>query len=123
MRLSGVSIRDPLPSHTSIILHTLFAAVVNDLIFYWAHRALHTPQLYHIHKMHHEHKAPFALTSEYASLFEFLVVDATPLMIGPLIASTHLFTIWIWITIRLLYTLDIHSGIDLGNVALNVASL
>jgi hypothetical protein len=45
----------PLPHWTVVVSQVLFYFVLEDFIFYWGHRALHTKWLYkHIHSVHHE---------------------------------------------------------------------
>jgi len=60
--------------------------------------------------VHHEYQSPFALTSVYTHpLEEMFTLGAT--ISGPLLFSRHILSIWVWITLRLLETLDAHSGL------------
>src|SRR5262245_45140048 len=52
----------PLPSVGSALLGVALFLLVDDAIFYFTHRLLHTPFLFrHIHSWHHRIHAPFAL--------------------------------------------------------------
>eukprot|EP00051_Salpingoeca_urceolata_P019272 m.279327 g.279327 ORF g.279327 m.279327 type:complete len:295 (+) comp19388_c0_seq2:5215-6099(+) len=114
LRSRGLSWEAPLPAWTEVAWHVLVSALINDTIFYWAHRIVHSPSLYRmIHKQHHKYKAPFAWASEYAGVFELLAIDGTPIFVGPYLLRSHVFSLYVWMFIRLVYTLEIHSGFDL----------
>lgn len=47
--------------------------VIEDTLFYWAHRALHMPAIYgYVHKVHHQYKTSIGIASEYAHPIEFI---------------------------------------------------
>jgi plant 4alpha-monomethylsterol monooxygenase len=90
------------------------SAAVNDTGFYWSHRALHIPVLYKaIHKQHHQFKQPIAMASEWAHPLEDLFGNIGPTLLGPLLMGSHLYTILIWVVLRLWKTLDAHCGYSL----------
>ena len=80
-----------------------------------AHQALHWGPLYkHIHKIHHKYSAPFGLAAEYAHPAEVMILG-TGTIAGPLLycafrGDLHIFTMYIWITLRLFQAVDAHSG-------------
>ena len=80
-----------------------------------AHQALHWGPLYkHIHKIHHKYSAPFGLAAEYAHPAEVLILG-TGTIAGPLLycafrRDLHIFTMYVWITLRLFQAVDAHSG-------------
>ena len=80
-----------------------------------AHQALHTRYLYkHIHKIHHKYSSPFGLAAEYAHPAEVFILGAGTIC-GPLLycyftRNLHLFTVFIWIVLRLFQAIDAHSG-------------
>ncbi|KAE8539833.1 hypothetical protein D1P53_003770 [Cryptococcus gattii VGV] len=94
-----------------------FFFVFEDTFHYWAHRALHYGPLYkHIHKLHHEFSAPIGLAAEYAHPLEVLIL-AQGTISGPFLYAVfrndlHIFTVYIWITLRLWQAVDAHSGYD-----------
>eukprot|EP01018_Ginkgo_biloba_P000506 Gb_29081 [translate_table: standard] len=112
---SGVDVK-------SFIYHNLFRKVVicqiicyfilEDFIFYWGHRILHTKWLYkHVHSVHHEYATPFGLTSEYAHPAEILFLGFATI-VGPAITGPHLFTLWLWMILRVMETVEAHCGYD-----------
>ena len=88
-----------------------------DTYHYWAHRLFHLPWLYrHVHKQHHKYTAPFGLAAEYSDPVEIMLFGLGT-VVGPLICcfclgEMHLFTMFAWITLRLLQAIDSHCGYD-----------
>ena len=80
-----------------------------------AHQALHTGLLYkYIHKIHHKYSAPFGLAAEYAHPAEVLILG-TGTITGPILYTAfardlHIFSVYIWIVLRLFQAVDAHSG-------------
>ena len=52
---------------------------------------------------------PFGLTSEYAHPAEILFLGFAT-VIGPALTGPHLFTLWLWMVLRVLETVEAHSG-------------
>ena len=113
-------------SHSSFSSRTFSTTVVGYLLCYIyiqrvseflviAHKLLHTGPLYkHIHKLHHQHAAPFGLAAEYAHPVETLILGAGTLS-GPLLycwymREFHILTMYIWVVLRLFQAIDAHSG-------------
>ncbi|KAI4331762.1 hypothetical protein L6164_016719 [Bauhinia variegata] len=66
-RYMGMQSSLPLPSWKIVLSQIIFYFILEDFVFYWGHRILHTKWLYkHAHSFHHEYATPFGLTSEYA---------------------------------------------------------
>ena len=68
----------------------------------------------HIHKIHHQYPAPFGLAAEYAHPAEVFILG-TGTILGPILYcmfrhDLHIFTVYIWITLRLFQAIDAHSG-------------
>ncbi|KAJ3327105.1 C-4 sterol methyl oxidase [Blyttiomyces sp. JEL0837] len=111
----------PFPSITTILLQQFYFMLMEDTYHYWTHRAMHWGPLYkHIHKLHHEFQAPFGLTAEYAHTLEVLVLGLG-FFIGPLSwavffkggpEALHVISMAIWLAVRLITTVDDHSGYD-----------
>ncbi|KAG9138415.1 hypothetical protein Leryth_021068 [Lithospermum erythrorhizon] len=88
----------------------LFYFILEDFVFYWGHRFLHTKWLYkHVHSVHHEYATPFGLTSEYAHPAEILFLGFATIA-GPAITGPHLITLWLWMVLRVIETVEAHCG-------------
>lgn len=58
---------DSVPPWYTSMIQIAIAMVIEDALFYWAHRALHHPFIYgRVHKVHHQYKTSIGLASEYA---------------------------------------------------------
>ena len=111
----GLTINDPFPSLVTIGSMVLFCFMIDDAWQFWNHYMYHTPFLYrHIHKQHHEFKTPFAIVSNYLHPIE-LFTNAIGTFLGPLLimkiyGEMHLFTFYLWLTIRMIMNTEIHLG-------------
>ncbi|XP_057772404.1 methylsterol monooxygenase 2-2-like [Salvia miltiorrhiza] len=109
-RFMGMRSTLPLPSWKVISTQILFYFILEDFVFYWGHRILHTKWLYkHVHSVHHEYATPFGLTSEYAHPAEILFLGFATIL-GPAITGPHLVTLWLWMVLRVLETVEAHCG-------------
>lgn len=109
-RFMGMRSSLPLPSWKVMSTQIIFYFIVEDFIFYWGHRILHTKWLYkHVHSVHHEYATPFGLTSEYAHPAEILFLGFATIF-GPAITGPHLITLWLWMVVRVLETVEAHCG-------------
>jgi methylsterol monooxygenase len=109
-------LRVPLPSAKDLVIQSLFFLVCEDFYQYFIHRLLHYGAFYkNIHKMHHEYAAPFGICAEYAHPLETVFLGLG-FFLGPLVwclnAKMHVFTMYVWLAVRLLQTVDAHSGYD-----------
>lgn len=109
-RYMGLTSSLPLPPWNVVLSQIVFYFIIEDFIFYWGHRILHTKWLYkHVHSVHHEYATPFGLTSEYAHPAEILFLGFAT-VIGPALTGPHLFTLWLWMVLRVIETVEAHCG-------------
>lgn len=107
----------PFPSWPTMAYQILLFFVFEDAFHYVAHQALHYGPLYrNIHKIHHKYSAPFGLAAEYAHPAEVLILG-TGTIGGPLLycwitGHLHIFTVYVWVMLRLFQAVDCHSGYD-----------
>lgn len=88
---------------------------LSDLIFYLFHYLLHHPWLYkHIHKIHHEWKAPVACRALYAHPVEHLVGNVFPFYAPLYFLELSWNTLLLWMIITSVNTTCVHSGYSLG---------
>jgi methylsterol monooxygenase len=105
----------PFPGWKTQLAQLAFFFFFEDMFHYFAHQALHWGPLYkHIHKIHHKYSAPFGLAAEYAHPAEVMILG-TGTIAGPLLycwfmRDLHIFTVYVWITLRLFQAIDAHSG-------------
>jgi len=91
----------------------LFACMFcEDTFHYFAHRLMHHKSLYkHVHKVHHKYQAPFGIAAEFAHPLETVVLGIG-FFIGVFLFCSHFVLMWAWLSLRLLLTIDAHSGYD-----------
>ncbi|XVE71502.1 hypothetical protein DITRI_Ditri10aG0156000 [Diplodiscus trichospermus] len=100
----------PFPSWKVVLSQIIFYFILEDFVFYWGHRVLHTKWLYkHVHSVHHEFATPFGPTAEYSHPAEILFLGSATI-IGPVITGPHVFTLWLWLVLRVLAAVEEHCG-------------
>jgi len=103
---------DSIPRWYQLGLAILGCSCVEDTWHFWIHWLGHHKKIYkYVHKVHHEHTFPFALTTEYAHPAEQIVLGFG-FVIGLLMYSTHICHVWLWMAFRLLESCEVHSGYE-----------
>lgn len=113
----GIRVTVPFPTWQVMAVQIFVASVLEDTWHYWAHRLFHYGPFYkYVHKQHHRYAAPFGLTAEYAHPAEVMSLGAgtvgVPIVYAYLTHDVHLFTVTLWVVLRLLQAVDSHSGYD-----------
>ena len=106
--------RDGIPSSTKFVMQIIFLLLVEDFFFYIIHRFLHWRVIYpYIHKWHHEHKITIAITANFAHPIEF-IANLLSSAVGTFFLGKHIHmtTVWTWYAIRILESVEGHSGYD-----------
>ena len=98
----------------------LVLLLVDDAVFYWVHRNLHTNLwLYrNVHHRHHEAYAPIPLEYIYVHPMEWMIgmsgFVAGLAVCFPIWGGVSAWALWVWGAWRTFHELDIHSGMNLG---------
>jgi len=109
----GVSVRGPIPHWTIFVRDFAVSIFFNDTLFYWAHRGLHHKSIYkYIHKQHHMFKVNIGVAAEYAHPVEDVIANLIPTLFGCVFMGSHAIVLWSWLVLRLMETIDAHSGYD-----------
>jgi sterol desaturase/sphingolipid hydroxylase (fatty acid hydroxylase superfamily) len=68
-----------MPKPHIFFLQVVFCLIIEDLIFYISHNAMHTSLIYpKIHKIHHEYKVPISISALHVHPLEFVFGNVIP---------------------------------------------
>jgi len=106
-------IQPELPGPWEMFCYVMFSIISNEILFFYGHWLMHANKfLYtHVHKVHHEFKAPCALAAIYCHPFEFLVSDIFPLAFGIASLNGNSYTGLVWTIFAVMGTQTHHCGI------------
>lgn len=100
-----------LPGVLDVLRDLAVCIGVEEVLFYYSHRALHSRALYaRIHKVHHRFVAPIALAAFYAHPLEAAISNVLPLLVGPMLVRAHVTTVWLWTLMGIFGTQFHHCG-------------
>lgn len=109
LSLSGLH-AGPLPPVWVVLLQLLLFIYLDDFLYYWMHRAMHTRWLLkHVHGIHHRVMAPWAITGNYMHPLEY-VLTGTLMLMGPALIGSHVVVLWLWVILRQWEAAEGHCG-------------
>lgn len=107
----GMKVNAPVPPLTVFARDFAVSILLNDTLFYWAHRMLHHPSIYqYVHKKHHRFNMSIGIAAAFAHPVEDLLANLIPTLIGCVIMGSHVIVLATWLLVRLTETVDAHSG-------------
>jgi len=100
------------PDMATLVRDAAVFLAANEVTFFYIHRFLHlNKQMYQaVHKVHHTWTAPISLAAIYCHPLEHILGNSIPLLMGPLLCRSHIFTTVVWLCSYMLHSLGTHSG-------------
>jgi fatty acid hydroxylase domain-containing protein 2 len=103
-----------IPTTSKFFIDFFVSILLEEIFFYYSHRLFHHKWFYtKFHKQHHEWKSPIAVTAIYCHPVEHVVSNLLVVTIGPLVMTSQMSFIWMWLLLVNLTTLTDHSGYHL----------
>jgi len=102
-----------LPGPWEMFCGVIFSIISNEILFFYGHWLMHANKfLYtHVHKIHHEFKAPCAMAAIYCHPLEFIISDIFPMAFGVACMTGHAYTGMVWTIFAVMGTQTHHCGI------------
>ena len=102
-----------LPSAVRLLIEFIAIVVVHDAYFYWAHRAMHTPQWFRrFHRLHHKSRTPTPWAA-YSFAPPEAVIEAGILPLAGLFLPLHELTVFLFVTHMIVRNVVGHAGVEL----------
>ncbi|KAJ0559046.1 putative 4-alpha-methylsterol monooxygenase [Helianthus annuus] len=112
MKMIGIRTSLPLPSSMEVISQLIIYFIIDDYANYWIHRLCHLKWMYeNIHKVHHEYSAPMGFATLHAHWMD-VILFGIPSFLGPALVPGHMITLFLWLALREIESVENHSGYD-----------
>lgn len=108
---------------TVAVISFIKLQLIGDFFLYWGHRIQHEiPFLWeHCHKVHHSLDSPTPVGTLYIDAIDATLQGGLPMMLAILLVRPDLFTMYLYIALRVGENAFNHSGID--NPIINIITL
>ncbi len=95
--------------HYSVLL-LIYCALIEEVLFFYIHKALHHPLLWKYHRLHHKLVTPVAMATFYASTVENIIANILPVLLSPLFIRLPIDLLWYWTIISTFAAVSSHCG-------------
>jgi len=101
-----------LPSKARLSRDIVMWFVVEELMFFYAHRWLHQNKTMYqaVHKLHHTWTAPVSYVAMYCHPLEQIMCNILPFVMGPILCGSHMAATAVYFCAGLIHTTAVHSG-------------
>jgi len=101
-----------IPGPFEIFLSALTGVLVNEVFFFYGHWLFHANKMLyaHVHKIHHEFKAPTAFAAVYCHPLELVVSDFIPLAAGICLFNLNMYFAAVFTAFAVMGTQTHHCG-------------
>jgi sterol desaturase/sphingolipid hydroxylase (fatty acid hydroxylase superfamily) len=97
--------------------HLLACILIQDTLFYWSHRTLHSKWLFRqVHRKHHRFRHVRGISAEFAHPVEDLA-NVVAFFAPPILLATPFPVFALWVAIRVFETMLAHSGFGFEGVS------
>jgi sterol desaturase/sphingolipid hydroxylase (fatty acid hydroxylase superfamily) len=115
--LTGGRMTGQWPPLPHVVGYLLAFIAVEDTIFYFSHRLMHTRWLFsHVHYRHHRFRIVRVPVAEFAHPLENLI-NLIALFAGPVALGAPFPVVALWMVVRIAETVEAHSGYALSPVS------
>jgi fatty acid hydroxylase domain-containing protein 2 len=117
----GVDLSGPAPGALTMAGDLVGFVLVEELLFYTFHRALHWQPLFRrFHRVHHEFHESIGIATHYVHPVEHWVGNLTPIFAGPILLGSHPVTMMLWVLLAVTNAIVTHSGYSLPWLAWSI---
>ncbi|KAH8287114.1 hypothetical protein KR054_003237 [Drosophila jambulina] len=100
-----------LPTFRRAVRDVAAFVVLEEVMFYYAHRLMHHRSVYkYIHKKHHEWTAPIAAITLYAHPVEHMVANLLPVATSLSLLGTHVALAYVIYALAIINSMSDHTG-------------
>ncbi|KAH8272787.1 fatty acid hydroxylase domain-containing protein 2 [Drosophila bipectinata] len=100
-----------LPTFKRTVRDLVVFVILEEIMFYYAHRLLHHKSIYkYVHKKHHEWTSPIAAITLYAHPVEHIVANLMPVALSIAFLGTHVALAWVIFALAIVNSMSDHTG-------------
>lgn len=89
---------------------SLIIELIFDFFHYWAHRLSHNKYFYGLHKIHHAHKYPTAVTTFYQHPIDLIIANTIPVLITLYLIRVSFFQVSLITAYKTFIEISGHTG-------------